>query len=127
VYAGLLSVLLIMTGWELPRWMQNTVSMLGDIAIPLMLITLGASLSQIKLRFALHSLGMGTMRLLLGFGIGWLVAELLDLKGLARGVLIIQSSMPVAVFNYLLPSMRNPRIMGRRLAGGGRGVFPAGQ
>ena len=31
-----------------------------------------------------------------------LVAELFRLEGVDRGVLILQSSMPVAVFNYLL-------------------------
>ncbi len=31
-----------------------------------------------------------------------LVAALLGLEGVDRGVLILQSSMPVAVFNYLL-------------------------
>ncbi|MBK6510746.1 MAG: AEC family transporter [Haliea sp.] len=45
---------------------------------------------------------LGSLRLLLGFGAGWLVAEILGLTGVLRGVLIIQATMPVAVFNYLL-------------------------
>ena len=101
-YAGLLSVALIAFDWRLPDWLQNTVSMLGDISIPLMLIALGVSLAQINRRYALKAVRLGVLRLLLGFGAGWLVAELLGLTGIVRGVLIIQSSMPVAVFNYLL-------------------------
>lgn len=102
VYAGLLSVMLIAFDWQLPQWLQNTVSMLGDISIPLMLFALGVSLAGINRKYALKALKLGALRLLLGFTVGWLVAELLGLTGALRGVLIIQSTMPVAVFNYLL-------------------------
>ena len=42
------------------------------------------------------------LRVVGGFGLGLLMAELFGLEGVERGVLILQSSMPVAVFNYLL-------------------------
>ncbi len=45
---------------------------------------------------------MLTRRLGLGLAVGVFVSHLLGLIGVARGVLILQSSMPVAVFNYLL-------------------------
>jgi hypothetical protein len=67
-----------------------------------MLIALGVSLAQINRRYGLKAVRLGVLRLLLGFSVGWLVAELLGLTGVVRGVLITQSSMPVAVFNYLL-------------------------
>ena len=56
---------------------------------------------------ALRKLGLArdidlALHLLLGFGAGWLVAEILGVTGVLRGVLIIQATMPVAVFNYLL-------------------------
>ncbi|MBK6511719.1 MAG: AEC family transporter [Haliea sp.] len=102
VYAGLLSVLLIAFDWQLPAWLQNTVSMLGNLSIPLMLLALGVSLAGINRKYALKALKLGSLRLLLGFGAGWLVAEILGLTGVLRGVLIIQATMPVAVFNYLL-------------------------
>jgi predicted permease len=102
VYAGLLSVALIAFDLRLPDWLQNTVSMLGNISIPLMLIALGISLAGINRRYALKAMKLGSLRLLLGFAAGWLVTELLGVTGTLRGVLIIQSTMPVAVFNYLL-------------------------
>jgi predicted permease len=45
-----------------------------------------------------------------GFALTVLVAGLFDLKGIDRGVLILRSSMVVAVFNYLmvLPYQREP-------------------
>ena len=76
--------------------------MIGDISIPLMLIALGVSLAGINRKYAIKALGLGALRLMIGFAVGWLVSELLGLTGTLRGVLIIQSTMPVAVFNYLL-------------------------
>lgn len=38
---------------------------------------------------------------------GLLVVELLALEGVARGVVLIQSAMPVAVFNYLFAERFN--------------------
>ena len=102
VYAGLITVTLIFSGWHLPAWLQNTCSLLGDLSIPLMLITLGVSLAQLRVDDITTSIGLGAARLVIGFAVGVLVCELLSLQGVMRGVVIIQSSMPVAVFNYLL-------------------------
>jgi predicted permease len=41
------------------------------------------------------------VRLCIGFAGGHAVAEILGLEGIARGVVILQASMPNAVFNYL--------------------------
>jgi predicted permease len=44
---------------------------------------------------------ISALRLGLGFGVGLVVVWALDLEGAARGVVLLESSMPVAVFNYL--------------------------
>ncbi len=44
---------------------------------------------------------------LLGFAMGWSAVWLFDLSGVMRGVVLIQSAMPVAVFNFLLASRYN--------------------
>jgi hypothetical protein len=53
------------------------------------------------------------IRLILGFLFGVLVSELLNLEGIERGVVIVQATMPVAVFNYLLASRydRHPDVV----------------
>ncbi|MCK0154122.1 AEC family transporter [Alcanivorax sp. S6407] len=102
----LLSVFLAvaMVGFQLtlPEWLFNTVSLIGDVTIPLMLITLGVSLSQLKVHHVGKGAGFAALRLLIGFAVGLFVVELLDLQGPLRGVALIESTMPVAVFNYLL-------------------------
>jgi predicted permease len=102
LWATGIAVLLVSTGQTLPAWLDNTTNILGGATIPLMLITLGVSLAQLKVAEWKHSLLFSLIRVLGGFGLALLVAALLGLEGVDRGVLILQSSMPVAVFNYLL-------------------------
>ena len=47
------------------------------------------------------------MRLLSGFVVGWAAAEMFGMDGAARGELILQCAMPVAVFNYLFALQYN--------------------
>ncbi|HEY9033628.1 MAG TPA: AEC family transporter [Pseudomonadales bacterium] len=101
-YAALLSMLLVVTGWQLPPALFNTIELLGGIAIPLMLFSLGASLQSIRAHAFVRSTVLALWRLLAGFAVGLLLCWLFELDGVLAGVVIIQSSMPSAVFNYLL-------------------------
>ncbi len=95
-------------GAKPPAWLNATTELIGLMTIPLMLITLGVSLAKLTVASLPRSLGLSVLRLLLGFVLGIGVAHLFGLQGAARGVLIVQSSMPVAVFNYLF-AQRNQR------------------
>lgn len=101
LWAALLGVALQFTGIHLPVWIDNTVGLLGDIAIPLMLLALGVSLAKLVVTGVGRSVAMSLARLGIGFGVGAAIAGLFGLEGPARGVLILESSMPVAVVNYL--------------------------
>lgn len=92
---------------ELPRWLANTVNLLGGTAIPMMLITLGVSLASIRVQHLGRGMLLGALRILCGAGAGWLIGHLLDLSPLAQAVLVLQSAMPVAVFNYLFAVRAN--------------------
>jgi predicted permease len=48
-----------------------------------------------------HSLALASLRLVAGFAVGLLVSAALDLGPVERGVVVVQSTMPVAVFNFL--------------------------
>jgi len=102
IYAAALSVALVATGIELPQWIDNTVTLMGGITIPLMLVTLGASLASLKISNLPRTIVFSSIRLFGGFLLGLFVANLYQLEGVMRAVVIIQASMPVAVFNYLL-------------------------
>ena len=101
IYAVAISIALLVLDIRLPAWIDNTIGVLGGITIPMMLLTLGVSLAQLKVNALGRNLLLSCVRLAGGFVIALAVAYLYDLPPRAAGVLIIQSSMPVAVFNFL--------------------------
>ncbi|HSE72994.1 MAG TPA: AEC family transporter [Dongiaceae bacterium] len=101
IYAVAISIVLLVLKIQPPAWIDNTISVLGGITIPMMLLTLGVSLAQLKVNAMGRNLVLACVRLAGGFLIALLVVHLFDLPPMAAGVLIIQSSMPVAVFNFL--------------------------
>lgn len=102
LHAVAISLVMIAFGWELPKWAYNTVELIGGLTFPMMLIALGVSLSALRPSNLWRSLFISVPRLAVGFGVGLALAELLEFEGAARGVLILECSMPPAVFNYLL-------------------------
>jgi hypothetical protein len=101
-YAAALGIALLATDTRLPAWAANTVDLLAGMAIPLMLIALGHSLGSFRVVRLRLATGLACGRLLLGFGAGLLLVTAFGLSGTVRGVVLIESAMPVAVFNYLL-------------------------
>ncbi len=102
IYAAVIGITLLATNTPLPKTIANTLQLLGGLAIPLMLLALGYSLATFRIARPGKAIGLAAFRLAMGFSIGVGVAELFDLTGTVRGVVIIESAMPVAVFNFLL-------------------------
>lgn len=88
--------------WQPPEILMQSAGLLGQIVIPLMLITLGVSLATMRAANLHLTLFWSLIRTGLAVIIGFSVADLMGLEGTARGVLIIETVVPVAVFNYLL-------------------------
>jgi len=101
IYGALIGTGLLVADVELPQWMANTVSLLGGLLIPLMLLALGNTLGGLRVQRLPFASFWGLVRLIVGFGVAWLVAVVLGLEGVARGVLILQGAMPAAMFSYL--------------------------
>ncbi|WP_282341734.1 AEC family transporter [Pseudomonas sp. PS02288] len=102
-----LALPLVIFDIELPRWLDNSLDLLAGMTIPLMLLTLGVSLASIRVHHLGSGMLLGGLRILCGAGVGWLVGVLLGLPPLSLGVLVMQSAMPVAVFNYLFAVRAN--------------------
>jgi predicted permease len=101
IYAILLSLLVVATGWQVPEWIANTIGLLGGLTIPMMLLALGVSLARLRITTVPRAAILSAVRLVGGLTVGFGVAYALGLSETARGVLVIQAAMPVAVFNYL--------------------------
>ena len=100
-WAVILTVGVVASGVTVPTWIARTTTLLGDIAIPLMLLTLGVSLSKMHPESLGRSIILSFVRLALGVSAGLLLTTLLGVEGLTRKVLVLQASMPVGVLNYL--------------------------
>ena len=102
IYSMAIAVVLLVTHTDLPRWLSNTVDLLGGIAIPLMTIALGVSLATLKIQFLSRSIAFSVARVFGGLLLGYIVCEIMGLTGVSRAGVLLQSAMPIAVFNYLL-------------------------
>ena len=85
-----------------PIWIDRTTSVLGGLTIPLMQLSLGVSLARLKVTDIPRTLALSVFRLGMGFGVGVALAAAFGLEGAARGVLILDCSMPAAVFNFMM-------------------------
>ncbi len=101
VWAVVVALAVKFAGFTVFPWLFNTIDLLGGFTIPLMLITLGVSLAGLQVKSLPLGVGLSALRLVMGFGVGWGAAAVLGYEGAAKGVLIIECAMPVAVFNYL--------------------------
>ena len=101
VYGALIGAALLVLDVRPPQWIGTTIGLLGDLMIPLMLLALGNTLGGLHAKRLPFALGWGSARLGLGFVVAIAVAEAFALEGIAKGVLILQGTMPAAIFNYL--------------------------
>lgn len=112
LYAVILALTIKATEIPMPKWILDTSDLLGGFTIPLMLMALGVSLANLSIKHLKLATVISVSRLVLGFGVGVTLAYLFDQEGAARGVIILECTMPVAVFNYLF-SLRYERAPGQ--------------
>lgn len=102
LYALIAGLMVSVLDVPVPAWIANTAALIGQLAIPLMLIALGASLTKLRVGQVGRSSAIAVIRLVIGLAAGIAVAALFSLDDAQAGVLILQISMPAAVFSYLL-------------------------
>ena len=102
VPATILGLLFMFFGWETPKILTNSLNLISQMAIPLMLITLGVAVARLKTQLAFKTLGISISKIMIGTIAGITVGYQFSIPYEAFAVLIIQMSMPVAVTSYLL-------------------------
>ncbi|MBL4751573.1 MAG: AEC family transporter [Amylibacter sp.] len=102
VAATLLGALFLYQGWETPVWLTNTLELIGQMAIPLMLITLGVALARLKADSFGRAFGLALFKAVVCASLAWIVGMYFELNPIALAVLVMQVSTPVAVTSYLL-------------------------
>ena len=108
-YAVIIAVSFLYFDLDMPKFVLNTVMLLGYAMIVLILMSLGISLTQLKVFSFKSSFISSIGRVILGPIIGFVIIKIFNLKGYPAGVLLIQSSMPSAILTYLIASMYSPK------------------
>lgn len=101
VIACLLAVALRIAGTTLPVPVIESARLVGSLAVPLMLLSLGYALANVSRTGIRQGALLGVLRLLVGLLAGAVVVYVLDLPPLVAGVLTLQLAMPVAVVSAI--------------------------
>ena len=100
--ATVLGTLFLWQGWHTPTWLTNALTLVGQLAIPLMLLTLGVAISKLRP----EDLGQAVILSLVKTGIcaaaAVFAASVFALPPVPMAVLVLQMITPVAVTSYLL-------------------------
>lgn len=100
--ATFLGSLFLWQGWRTPVFLGNALELVGQMAIPLMLITLGVAVARLTPGRVGVAIALSLAKLLLCATIAWGVGLIFALDQVSFGVLVLQLSTPVAVTAYLL-------------------------
>jgi predicted permease len=102
VWATLLGGLFLWQDWQTPRFLTNTLELMGQMAVPLMLITLGTAVARLTPGRTGVAIALSLVKFAVSVAVGWGLALAFGLDPTASGVLILQLATPVAVTAYLL-------------------------
>jgi len=102
-YAVALGLLVNLGLITFPLPVNRGLELLGQSAVPLMLVVLGAQLARVKIesQLTLVALASGAKVLLAPF-LGFMIAKLMGFDGQTASIAIIQTSMPTAVIAIIL-------------------------
>jgi len=103
IYASAAAIVVILTGVETPSFLMRPIKLLGDAAIPVMILVLGMQLERAVKPASLRLVGLAVgLRLVVSALLGLLLAQFIGLSGTARQAGVLQSAMPVAVVTTIL-------------------------
>lgn len=102
VGATLLGALFLWQGWQTPMFLTNALELIGQMLIPLMLITLGVAVARLAPGRIGQAIFLSTIKIVVCSAIAFGIAHIFGLNDVARAVLVVQIATPVAVTSYLL-------------------------
>ncbi|MBD3163983.1 hypothetical protein GF323_02185 [Candidatus Woesearchaeota archaeon] len=113
IYAVLGGIAFKFFSIDVPWIIFEPLEMVGSITIPAALLVLGYKLTQIKISNFKISFFAACFKIFGGLLIGLAAVNLLNISGLARSIILIESAMPSAVMSMILTHKygRNPEIV----------------
>jgi predicted permease len=102
VWGTVLGSIFLVMDWTVPVWAGNALDLVGQMAIPLMLVTLGVAISRLAPRSISRAIWISVVKLAICVAVPLGVGLWFSLPPVALGVLVLQVATPVAVTSYML-------------------------
>jgi len=107
IYATVASIALSMGHIAIPGSILTTIDMLGAATIPLMQLSLGYRLYSTKITSPGATLASSLIRIGGGCAAAFLIVSIFNIGGVTAKVIILSSSMPSAVINFIISQRYN--------------------
>ena len=102
VYALIFTLFFVYYKIPVPIFLQNSTFLIGYSTIFLILMSLGVTLSRLKVVNFKDTLIYSLVRVIIGPLVGFAFVKYFNLEGVEAGVMFIQSAMPSAILTYLV-------------------------
>ena len=102
VAATLLGIVFLSQGWTTPVFLTNALTLIGQMAIPLMLITLGVAVARLAPGRLGRAAVLSVLKAVICVAVAWPIGQWFGLGPVAFAVLVLQLATPVAVTSYLI-------------------------
>jgi hypothetical protein len=109
-WSAIIGAIFLFFNLKTPTFFTNSLELTGQIAIPLMLITLGVSVARLNLKNIIKGFTIVSFRTIFCLLLSITASMIFSLTEVASAILILQFTTPVAVTSYLLAERfnRNP-------------------
>ena len=101
IYSVILGLFVLNSNIYIPEFIFKTTKILGGLTIPLMLFSLGMSLADLRIIPSKKIMVLTCSRFLIGICVTLTLTTLLNFNNEVKNILLLQSVLPIAVFNYL--------------------------
>jgi len=107
IAAVFLGLLVNVIGITVPEFIDIPLNMLGQVAIPLMLFSLGVRLTKVNLNDGVVGMTMAIFCPVVGISLALLIVQILPLSELHANILILFGALPPAIINFMLAEQYN--------------------
>ena len=107
IWSTILGVSFSYLNLQLPEWVDVSLTMVGNILVPLMLISLGTRLAESRIEHAKAGLIASVLAVVIRLAIAYAVLNFFTLDLVQRGALILFAGLPPGIFNYMIAERFN--------------------
>ncbi|WP_209000603.1 AEC family transporter [Labrenzia sp. DG1229] len=108
IYAVIFALVLLATEWKIPEPVDQSLEILGGLAIPIMLLTLGHSLETLKFGGVTRAVILSVTHIGVSAIAALAITQVLILDAKIESVIILLCFMPPSVATYLAISQHQP-------------------